>query len=89
VASNIANLERGRPHSVENKNRQICPFDNETIEQSAPKISQSRAAEMLNVSHRTVKHAVQVREHGTLESRQAVTFEVRRGKKIGNNSDFN
>jgi hypothetical protein len=37
-----------------------------------PGISQSQAAEMLNVSTPTVKRAIQVRDHGVPELQQAV-----------------
>lgn len=62
VAGRIANLGEGRPKET----AQIC-----AVSTVAP-ISQAEAAELLNVSRRSVQHAAKVLNHGTPELLAAV-----------------
>jgi hypothetical protein len=73
---------RGRPEiaahggdrGIHKTNGQICPLVDaeEESTKDVPRISQSQAADMLNVSERSVKRAAQVRKYGTPDLQKAV-----------------
>jgi hypothetical protein len=76
VAANIANLERGGVGGSKIKSDRpigLSLSDGTEIEaEKQPLVSQSQAAEMLNVSPRTLRRATHVRDHGIPELYQAV-----------------
>lgn len=67
VATRLAKLEKGRP--VEDNSANLRIFDGD---QPAPKVTQSDAARMLNVSERSIQTARKVQEHGAPELVEAV-----------------
>ena len=69
VAGRLANLEEGRPE----KTAQICA------------VSQSDAAELLNVSRRSVQHAVAVQRAGTAAGLWAYAITGRQKLPVGKN----
>jgi hypothetical protein len=58
--------------NVYSKTAQICAVNNNSKETESPAISQTQAAEMLNVSRRTVQQAMHVRDNGVPELKKAV-----------------
>lgn len=72
VAAEIANLDKGRP-TTDQENAQICAFSEDA---ETPPITQAEAAEMLNISRRTVQVAKQVKDKGAPE----LVESVRRGQ---------
>ncbi len=73
MASNIANLSHGqRADYLADRSIDLSAKSLDTKETISHPVSQSQAAEMLNVSVPSVQRAVKVREHGVPELKKAV-----------------